>query len=87
MSNDGVVPRVYVVIVLQAHGVELTEKQSDNATVTIMVKNGLVEAIVLPDAVGRRTLHRLQRKFGIPIHHFYHPVMAPSNSGEEEYIQ
>ncbi len=47
----------------------------------VLAKGDLVEARTLPDYVCRRLLQHLHRKFDVPIHHFYNPLMAPG--GEE----
>lgn len=42
----------------------------------LFVKGKIAESKVLPACVSRKMLQYLQHKFGIWIHHFYHPVMA-----------
>ena len=85
MPSSGQV-RVYdVVLVLRAHGVQLTRERVHGAMASVMVKGDVIVAEVFSDFVGRRVLQLLQRRFGIPIHHFYHPLMAPAE--QEESIQ
>lgn len=43
----------------------------------VLTKGNVTEARKITEFVGRRTLHYLQRKFDVPIHHFYHPLKAP----------
>ena len=82
MANSGEVPLRDVEFAVQAHGVAISRNGSDGSQTTTMVKDGVVVATVLPQMVGRRVLHLLQRKLKIPIHHFYHPIMAPSPPDE-----
>jgi len=82
VASSGEVPLSQVEIVLRAHGVALSRNGSGESATTTMAKDAVVVAMVLPEFVGRRVLHQLQRKFNIPIHHFYHPLMAPSAPDE-----
>ena len=82
MASSGEVRREDVELVLRAHGVELSHSEEEEGTVTILAKGEVVEAHQIPEFVGRRLLQRFQWKFGIPIHHFYHPLMAPSKNDE-----
>ena len=59
--------------VLAAYGVSVTQ-EADNS---VMSKGDIIEVQCLPDSVHRRMLHRLARLFGVPIHHFYRPGLAP----------
>jgi hypothetical protein len=71
--EDGDVRCETVIQVLQAHGVSVSrQKDSD---MVIIAKGDVVDVRRLDSLVGRRMLHYLQRKFDIPIHHFYNPHM------------
>ena len=84
MSNDGTVHRLVVETVLESHSVDLYRMGSNNsAQTTVMIKGGIVIALVMPERVSRKTLHYLKRKFNVPIHHFYNPEMAPKNGDVE----
>lgn len=81
MPSSGEVPLRWVEDVLRAHGVELSRDKEDER-ITVLAKGAYVESYTFQNRVGRRILHRLKRKFDIPIHHFYHPEMAPVPPGE-----
>lgn len=84
MPSDGEVPLRIVELVLQAHGVSVSRGRLDGLeSTTTMARDDIVVATVLPDPVSRRMLHFLKRKFNIPIHHFYHPLMAPTHDTGE----
>ena len=78
MANTGAVKRDIVIMVLRAHGVDISQQESGPGGMLVLAKDELVEARILPDDVGRRLLQYLQRKFRVPVHHFYNPLMAPS---------
>ena len=48
----------------------------------IMIKGDKVDALRLNSEVSRRILQKFQRLFGVPVHHFYHPLMAPAKADE-----
>lgn len=78
MGGGGEVSRETVLGVLDAHGVGVSrEEENGDAESFTLAKDGAVLSVALHKDVGRRVLHSLQRKLGIPIHHFYHPEMAP----------
>jgi hypothetical protein len=81
-SSD--VGRATVIDVLRRHGVEVSCDDSglDNTGMVSLFKDGEVDARRLPSEVSRRVLHYLARRFGVPIHHFYNPHMAPMKPGE-----
>lgn len=73
MADGGEVSRDSVIVVLEAAGVSMTKA---GATVTLFSKDGDPEVYYLPQQVGRRMLHRLANKYGVPTEWFYHPEMA-----------
>lgn len=50
------------------------KESSDQITI---INNGLPEVLIFPkdQEISRKMLHRLQNKYGIPIHVFYHPQL------------
>ena len=86
--SDRSVPRRSVLEVLARHGVDVSD-YPDGAQ-SSLVKDGyppLVLVLTIPDPVENRLLQRLQRKFDIPIHHFYNPLMAPRLPDESGSVQ
>lgn len=82
MADAGEVGRETVLGVLHAHGVGMSRQEvSRDAQSFTLAKDGVILEVVLYKGVGRRTLHLLQRRLDIPIHHFYHPEMAPLPPG------
>ena len=82
MADAGEVSRQTVLGVLDAHGVGVSPQGvNGDAHSFTLAKDGVVMDVVLYNGVGRRILHSLQRKLGVPIHHFYHPEMAPLPPG------
>ena len=82
MASSGEVSRETVLGVLAAHGVGVSRQEGrGDAQSFTFAKDGVVLSVVLYKYVGRRILHSLQWKLGIPIHHFYHPEMAPLPPG------
>ena len=85
MADDSsYVGRASVIDVLQRHGVEVScdDGGPGGAEMFILVKGTNLGAIKLPIDVSRPVLRYLSRLFGVPIHHFYNPFMAPSTAGE-----
>lgn len=79
MADDGSIPTKTAVDVLRAHGIGVCIRQAtdDSDEQTLMVKDLVVDAQTFPLAVNRRMVHRIARKFDIPIHYFYHPELTP----------
>jgi hypothetical protein len=77
MHDIGEVSRA-TFIVLKAHGVGVSDKGDG---VWLLVKQGIIETRFLHNDVSKKTLHYFQRKFDIPIHHFYNPQMATGTFG------
>lgn len=77
---DSYVDRATVIDVLQRHGVEVSYDDSgpDGTVMITLFKDGEVDSRRLP----RRVLNYFDRRFGVPIHHFYNPHMAPMKPGE-----
>lgn len=80
-SADESVDRPTVIAVLRKHGVEVSfiTGQKDTA---LLVKGEIIEVKILDNRVGRRMLHYLGRKFSVPVHHFWNPLMVPNSPGE-----
>jgi hypothetical protein len=76
MCDDeaGEVPLANVFRVLRAWRVGASQ-DPENPGAYLLVKGKVAESKTLPECVSREMLHYLQRKFGIWIHHFYHPEM------------
>ncbi len=64
----GAVKRSIVLDVLKKHNVFVAAKSNEFT----LNKGDIVEVYRFPDPLHRRMIHRLSRKFDIPIHHFYH---------------
>ena len=85
--SDRSVLRQSVLDVLARHGVEIST--DPDGVQSLLVKDGkppLVLVVTIPDSVENRLPQRLQREFGIPIHHFYNPLMAPTLPDESGRI-
>jgi len=80
--EHGEVDRDTVIQVLHAYHVEVSEDPNEDGCVIMKgsADNAIPESIPLPSCVGRNMLHYLQRKYGIQIHHFYHPEMRLASS-------
>ncbi len=79
MADDGSLPKSTIIAVLKAHGVSVYPQAEDHAYTVITDGKETTLALRLGDAVSRKAVHGLQRKFGIPIHHFYNPQLAPEH--------
>ena len=80
MPDDGGVSLVDVVATLRAHGVDIASQSLNGDVRTAMMKGQIVEVQVFPHTVNRHMVNRLARKFDVPVHHFYHPEVAPGNT-------
>lgn len=67
MHSSGEVAIDDVVLVLNAHRVDISSEAIDSKEITTLVKGDVVVALHLPAWVGRRILHLLKRKLNIPI--------------------
>jgi hypothetical protein len=75
------VDRNIVFDVLRRHKIEVSVVVGQKDAVRL-VKGELIEVKILGSEVSNRMLQYLQHKFGVPIHHFYHPEDAPLLPGE-----
>lgn len=82
MDEWGYVNRSVVIDVLRRNGVDVSRDESGPAGMVILAKGDHIESRSIPAEVSRRMLHYFQRRFGVPIHHFYNPLMAPKLPGE-----
>jgi len=87
MADSGYVDKAVVIDVLKRHGVEVScdDGGPGGPGMYIFVRGEKVDCRRLLPNVHRRVLQRFKRLFGVPIHHFYHPYMAPMRP--EESIQ
>ena len=83
MGDPGEVDRKTVIRILQANGVKVSPQENGEADMMVLAKDDKVEARRIPSKVGRRTLQYFQRSYGVPIHQFYNPLMAPPPPGEQ----
>lgn len=75
---DGCAKKVAIEI-LRHSGVDVYETPNGEVVVT----NGdTTYAYVWPAFLGRRTLHELQRRFRVPIHHFFNPDLVLPPKGD-----
>jgi len=74
-EEAGEVPRDNVIHVLNAWKVGVSP-DPHNPGAYLLAQGTVVESLPLPECVSRKMLQYLKRKFGIYIHHFYHPDMA-----------
>ena len=81
MSGSGKVRRETVIDVLRRHGVAVYPRET-GSDILILCKGDVIEVLLLPPVVERRLLHYLQRKFDVPIHHFFNPLEAPQRHDE-----
>ncbi len=82
-SEDGYVGRTIVIDVLQRNGVQISRQEEGLDGMLVLVKGEVVDTRRIPDEVSRRVLQYFQRRFSVPIHHFYNPLMAPRLPGEK----
>lgn len=61
----------------RARGVCRSTVERDGKQVSTLVKGDTGVALLFPPMVGRGALEMPQRRLGIPIHPFCHPLMAP----------
>lgn len=66
------VPRVTVLRVLRECGVDVVERGGEEVS---LAKGSTFETQVLPKNVSKRMLHYLHRRYDVPIHYFFNPVM------------
>ena len=71
------VKRDTVLDVLRAHNVEAVTSRIDPEVTNLFKEDIPVEGQRLPEMVPKKLLHRFAHRFAIPIHHFYHPELAP----------
>jgi len=71
-GEPGSVKKDVALEVLVAHGVSVVHKGNK----VILSKGNVIEVQLFPARLHRRMLHRLARRFDIPIYHFYHPEAA-----------
>lgn len=76
MIASGQVLRKNVIDVLRRHRVEVCHPRS-KPDIFVLAKGDHIESVEIPERVGRRMLQYLQRKYAVPIYHFYHPSEAP----------
>ena len=69
---NGELPRTKVVKVLESHGVSVSNSDGHKDHVHLENNDGVVLVIALCHWVVRRVVHKISRKFDIPIHLFYH---------------
>jgi hypothetical protein len=81
-DESGYVNREIVIDILRRHGVGMSPL-SGAPEVMILIKGDKIDARPLSDEVSRCVLRYLTRRFNIPIHHFYTPLMAPKLPDEK----
>ena len=77
MNDTGKVCKKTVIDVLRAHGVDVSMQDGAGDGTMILAKGDYLETRVIPDDVGKKLLHYFERHFGVPLHHFYNPNIAP----------
>jgi hypothetical protein len=77
MNDTGKVCKKTVLEVLQAHGVGVSKQEGATDGTMVLAKGEILETRVIPDEVGKKLLHYFERRFKVPLHHFYNPLMAP----------
>jgi hypothetical protein len=78
--STGNVCKKTVIEVLKAHGVGVSMQENSTDGTVVLAKDDLLETRIIPDECGKRLLQYFQRRFNVPIHHFYNPLMAPGAS-------
>ena len=80
-DSDGIHSTI-AVVVLRAHKVDTSVQPSDEnqQELTTMIKGNIVEVQQFPRVLSRRMVNRLARLFDVPVHHFYHPELAPQST-------
>jgi hypothetical protein len=75
-KEQGEVPKHDVLRVLSLWKVDVSpDTENESEEWFVCAKGDVVRPIRLPDCVERNTLFYLESKFGVYIHHFYHPEM------------
>ena len=83
MTDTGKVYKKTVVDVLRAHGVGVSMQDGATDGSMVLAKGEVVETRIIPDEVGKKLLHYFERRFEVPLHHFYNPLMAPDVKSEK----
>ncbi len=81
--ESGEVDRETIFVVLRFHKVEISP-DPNNKGAMLLVRGDIVESKMIPEAVGRRLVQYLKRRFDIPVHHFYRPEMMASAPDVQE---
>lgn len=73
-GESGSLAREQIISVLNLHLVDVyPRKGGSSEDAYVIAKDSLREVQRIPPTVPRSFVHYLARKFGIEIHHFYHP--------------
>lgn len=80
MTNSGEVDLKTVIEVLRNNRVAVTAQKDGTF---IIEKDETIEVHNLKPQVSKRMLQYLKRKFDVPIHHFYNPLMSTKSDGEK----
>lgn len=75
--STGRVCKKTVLEVLHAHRVGVSPQEGATDGTMTLAKGDILETRVVPDDVGKKLLQYFARRFKVPIHHFYNPLMAP----------
>ena len=88
MSVDGTVSVAIAIGVLRASGCTVLCEESEESQGKVMVKvtspDGTIHhGFVMTPRLSRHSTVGLARKFGIPAHHFYHPLEVEGFTPED----
>lgn len=81
--GTGDVDLATVIRVLTANEVSVSREENGEKPMYVVAKGEALNVLELPQKVDRRMLQFLQRTYGVPIHQFYNPLMAPPLPGEK----
>jgi hypothetical protein len=71
--HEGDVSKEILISVLRANGVDVSNQEDTG--MTVFAKGDVIEVVNLDPFVRRKMVHWFQRKFNVPIHLFYNPLM------------
>ncbi len=75
MIEDGEVSKAVALEVLECHDVEHFDDPTTPGN-TVTVRGDVIDSKEIPEYLDRDLLQYYKRKFGVPMHHFYHPDVA-----------
>ena len=70
-GDSGILGRARVIATLKDELVDVYSRDEGSQDEYVLAKDSVMEVQALPEFLPRRFIHRLSRRFGIPIERFY----------------